>query len=70
MKTIKLTRIIFLIGFIFWIGETWYFGWNMHAINEAEKTCDSIVSLIFAIGLFILFRPAFKAYEEYLKTLD
>lgn len=42
----------------FWISETTYFliayGWHLKAINEAEKTCDDIVSCIWLIVLAIV----------------
>jgi len=43
-KIIAYTRLLFLVSILFWIAETAYFGWNAHAMSDAEKMCDKIVS--------------------------
>ena len=51
---------IFGISFlIFWQIETWYFiirdGWHWKAITEAEKTCDSIASILLTVSFIFFF---------------
>ena len=43
-KLIAYSRLLFLASILFWIAETAYFGWNAHAMSDAEKMCDKIVS--------------------------
>lgn len=31
---------IIIIGWLLWISETWYFGWNDKPINNIEYTFD------------------------------
>jgi len=57
MRNWKLAKIILISGSIFWILETIYFlfvyGWHYAAINEVEKTCDKIVSIIWTVGIVL-----------------
>jgi len=39
-------KIMFWTGFILWIAESWYFGWNETAQSSPERYLD-IISLIF-----------------------
>jgi hypothetical protein len=43
--------IIVLIGFTFWIGESWYFGWNRTAETTAEAWMDSISTILIFWGI-------------------
>jgi hypothetical protein len=42
---------IYLIGFLFWLLETGYFGWNALPQSPAEVICDGIAALIVVVGL-------------------
>lgn len=33
----------FIVLLIFWLSETWYFGWNLKALSDKERYCDTIV---------------------------
>ena len=40
------------MGFIFWIAENMYFGWNLKPENGYELACDYIVSFLICCGLW------------------
>lgn len=42
---------IFVMGFVFGIIETGYFGWNFTPQSDAEMICDGIAVLIMALSL-------------------
>lgn len=44
-------QIILLLGIIFWIAETWYFGWNWDPKSAAEKFCDAVATLLLFYGM-------------------
>lgn len=51
LNKVKAVWIMLLpFGLIFWIAETWYFGWNRLPQSEAEWWCDYIAALITVIG--------------------
>ena len=39
-----------LIGVLFWLIETWYFGWNLFAESDAERWCDRIAMCLIVAG--------------------
>lgn len=51
---------VFLLGALFGLLETNYFGWNLTPQSEAELVCDGITTLIIALA----FLPATKAKEN------
>lgn len=64
MKKIKVAKMLFMIVLSFWIGETWWFGWNDKPINDYEKKCDEIVQFGWGICLCLYFSPIFKWVEK------
>lgn len=38
------------VAAVFWLAETWYFGWNWMAQSQAEVVCDTIAVAFFAYG--------------------
>jgi hypothetical protein len=53
MKKIFLGKTILVATFLFWLLESWWFGWNMEPINELEKACDKLVNIGYLLGLFL-----------------
>lgn len=49
----KIGPIICVVAFLFWLAETWYFGWNAKPISAAEETCDHIARALALMGLII-----------------
>lgn len=43
-----------LVGYVFNILETWYFGWNMKPQSVAEKFCDNVAVGIILVGFCII----------------
>ncbi len=41
---------LMIVGIIFGILETWYFGWNRYPSCEAERICDAIVGVLIIVG--------------------
>ena len=39
------------IGFVLWVAETAYFGWNLKAGSEAERLFDSISLTLVVYGI-------------------
>lgn len=64
MKKILFAKALFGIVFLFWIGETWWFGWNDKPINDAEKKCDQIVMIGYGICFFLYCSPIMKWLEK------
>jgi hypothetical protein len=42
---------IFWMSQIFWLIETWHFGWNFLPSSDAEMVCDGIVVLLLALSI-------------------
>jgi hypothetical protein len=57
----KLYWILFFIGIVFGIGETWYFGWNAHPQSAAEQICD-LIAIAFIVAS-CLAKPATTHYH-------
>jgi len=36
------------VGLLFWLVETWYFGWNRLPESDAERVCDAVCVLLLA----------------------
>lgn len=49
------TRTVFIIGILFWICETWYFGWNKTPSCWAEKVCDFLALVIIFSAMVRMF---------------
>lgn len=42
--------VLIAAAFVFWLGETWIFGWNLKPQSEAERFCDTLALVIWSIG--------------------
>lgn len=42
---------VFLIGQLWWLIETAYFGWNISPVSDSEMICDGIVLIITALSI-------------------
>ena len=38
------------VGIVFWLAETWYFGWNAKPRGDAERRCDAFASTLILLG--------------------
>jgi len=67
MKQLKIAKIMICLHFAVFIVSNWYFGWNIEAQSETEKTVDNIMYLFlcFTIGFYLF--PAFRMYEIIVK---
>lgn len=67
------SRNILVIAGIFWALETFYFikmyGFHWTAINEAEKMCDEIVSLLVVISIIIWFNIVNEMVKRWINQL-
>jgi hypothetical protein len=52
----RIGRILLLAGFVFWILETWYFGFNRSPESDAELACDIFATAAMLIGAMLGFR--------------
>ena len=60
---------MFWIGFIGWIAETAYFGFNLHPKSELEKHLDGLFQMMFifgALGLAVINYVRRQTWERYL----
>jgi hypothetical protein len=64
MNKLKLGNKIIWIGMIFWLIETWHFGWNITPINNYELTCDFISTIIIIVGLRVYFDDLLNWYSN------
>lgn len=55
LNSLKQFRLLAKLILIYFIIYNYYFGWNLHAITDAEKVCDEIfkISLGVFMGFFI-----------------
>lgn len=44
---------VFWVGQLWWLLETWHFGWNFAPASDAEMICDGIFALITALAFAI-----------------
>lgn len=68
MGEIKIGRKLIIIGFVIWIIENMYFGWNMSPMSESERNIDFLCDLLMKIGMFIYLLPIFSLYEQAVKN--
>jgi hypothetical protein len=70
----RLSKTIALYTSIFWLIETIFFlikdGWHLKAINEWEKTCDTIVKHSFNIVFVLFFISVINVIEHLFETED
>jgi DMSO/TMAO reductase YedYZ heme-binding membrane subunit len=64
MKSINIAKTIAIFGLIYFIVYNTIFGWNEQPINEAEKVCDTIHNIIWAIAMVFYLYPMFGLYEH------
>ena len=64
MKKMLFAKALFWIVFAFWIGETWWFGWNDKPINDAEKKCDQLVVIGYMVCSWLYVMPIVKWIEK------
>lgn len=62
----KYTYII-IIGWILWISETWYFGWNDKPINNIEHTLDLLSQFLILWGVIGDITTNLTIQKNYLK---
>ena len=46
----RLGWLIVAAATVFWLGETWIFGWNLKPQSEAERYCDSMALMAWSLG--------------------
>lgn len=64
MRKIEIAKMLFWIVIVFWVAETWWFGWNDKPINEYEKMCDCIVQFGLGLSVFLYFSTIFRWIEK------
>lgn len=62
MKRYYINWPVFLLGNVFGLIETAYFGWNMTPGSESEVIADGIAMLIVALSIRV--RPALSEQEK------
>ena len=62
--------IFLILAALFWFAETWYFGWNLTAQSDAERTCDSIVVGLLAAWVASTVISWAKRIERKIDTLN
>lgn len=66
----KIGTIICVVAFLFWLAETWYFGWNAKPMSAAEETCDRIAQVVGWIGVFFLAQGWIERTDKRLAALE
>jgi len=66
-KYVSLSKVWFILGFLFWLIETVYFhisfGLHWHAINQSERLCDIISGLMFDVAFVSIFIAIFNFFD-------
>ena len=64
MKEIKIGGIIMFIGFVFFVVQNEYFGWNTEPMSDLEAKADKLNNLIITVGFIVYLSPLRKLYEN------
>lgn len=70
MKNIILAKAIIVLDIFYTIIYNSYFGWNLHPMSDAEKSCDNIAHYVSVIAIFIYLLPLADLYEKSIKKLE
>ena len=70
MKSIKFAHKLFMIGFLLWTVNNFYFGWNFTPQSGAEERMDNIISMIYAVGFGIYMLPLLKIYRNWVQEME
>lgn len=49
----KFSHFLIVAGFILWIAETVYFGFNLYAVSNAEKLLDNFSLGLIVVGIIV-----------------
>jgi hypothetical protein len=50
---VKFHELLIIVGFVIWLAETAYFGFNLEPINNIERSLDSFSVAIILSGLIL-----------------
>jgi len=53
IEFLKIENVLIIGGLALWIIETAYFGWNLKAINNVERSLDCFSMIVIGIGMFL-----------------
>ena len=67
MNKIKIGTFLFRIGFVIYILENFYFGWNKTPMSDMELYADNVVRFCFYAGFVFYFMPLWSLYESFVK---
>lgn len=66
-KQFNLSIILMIVGFLFGVIETIYFGGNWYPQSKAEKICDAISALISDCGYLLLLNVIVTIVNNFIK---
>lgn len=67
---IKAGKRVIAAGFVLFIAQNVYFGWNDIPMSEAERIVDSLTSILLQLGFILYIVPALNLYEKAVKKND
>ena len=67
MKKIKIGTFLLRVGFVIYILENFYFGWNEKSMSDMESYADNVVVALFYMGFILYLMPVLSIYEDYVK---
>lgn len=67
MKKIKIGTLLLRIGFVIYILENFYFGWNKEPMSDLELYADNVVRFCLYVGMIFYLMPIWGIYEDYVK---
>ncbi len=70
MKKIKLASNAMMLLVLFFIIYNTYFGWNMLAMSDPERTCDYIFQMGMYGALAVYFLPLLDVYKDFIKRFE
>ena len=70
MKKIRIAHCLWILGFVVFLTQNFYFGWNLEPMSEDEVVADLIVRIIFYVGFVFYLIPAFSLYESAIKKYE
>lgn len=60
---------LIILGFVFQIGETWYFGWNLRPESMEEAWCDMVAAAMRYAGILAITYAAWIMTTEMRHTV-
>lgn len=70
MTSLRIGKVFLFLGFAFFLGQNFYFGWNEEAMSDIESYADHFNQFLFFLGMVFYFSPVVDLYEGAVTNRD